>query len=103
MIDFTKNKPISFVLGAHIEQTRTPYKDYPMGTMYQPDEAPLELSRGELLEIQRAVDGTPGKPTRIALPWYTIWPMTYEEEVAPSRKAEIEKVFSEQRSRMWNR
>ena len=103
MIDFTKNKPISFVLGAHIEQTRTPYKDYPMGTMYQPDEAPLELSRGELLEIQRAVDSTAGKPTRIALPWYTIWPMTYEEEVAPSRKAAIEKVFSEQRSRMWNR
>jgi hypothetical protein len=61
------------------------------------------LSRGELLEIQRAVDGTHGKPTRIALPWYIIWPMTYEEEVAPSRKAAIEKVFSEQRSRMWNR
>jgi glyoxylase-like metal-dependent hydrolase (beta-lactamase superfamily II) len=103
MIDFTKNKPISFLLGAHIEQTRTPYRDYPMGTMYQPDEAPLELSRGELLEIQRAVDGTQGKAARVALPWYTIWPMTYEEEVAPSRKAAIDKVFSEQRSKMWNR
>jgi hypothetical protein len=29
--------------------------------------------------------------------------MTYDEEVAPSRKAAIEKVFSEERSRMWNR
>jgi hydroxyacylglutathione hydrolase len=103
MIDFTKDKPVSFLLGCHIEQTRIPYKDYPMGTMYQPEEAPLELARSELLEIQRAIDNTHGKPTRIALPWYTIWPMTYEEEVAPSRKAAIDRVFSEERRRMWNR
>jgi glyoxylase-like metal-dependent hydrolase (beta-lactamase superfamily II) len=103
MIDFTKDKPVSFLLGCHIEQTRTPYRDYPMGTMYQPDEAPLELSRSELLEVQRAVDRTHGTPARLVLPWYTIWPLTHEEEVAPSRKAAIDRVFTEQRQHMWNR
>ena len=47
-----------------------------MSTMYQPDEAPLDLSRGELLEIQRALDDLHGKPAHMALPWYTLWPMT---------------------------
>ncbi len=74
-----------------------------MGTMYQPDEAPLELARGELLEIQRVVDDLHGKAARVALPWYTLWPMTYEEEVAPSRKSAIDAVFSEQKRHMWNR
>jgi hydroxyacylglutathione hydrolase len=103
MIDFTKDKPVSFLLGCHVEQRRIPYRDYPMGTMYQPEEAPLELSRGELLEIQRAVANNGGKAARVALPWYTIWPMTYAEEVAPSRKAAIDQVFTEQRRHMWNR
>ncbi len=103
LLNFVSGKPVSFLLGCHIEQTRTPYKDYPMGTMYQPDEAPLELARGELLEIQRAVDDLHGKAARVALPWYTLWPMTYEEEVAPSRKSAIDAVFSEQKRHMWNR
>lgn len=74
-----------------------------MGTMYQPDEAPLELACGELLEIRRALDALHGQAARVALPWYPLWPMTYEEEVAPSRKSAIDAVFSEQKRHMRNR
>jgi hydroxyacylglutathione hydrolase len=102
MIDFTKDKPVSFLLGCHIEQTRTPYKDYPFGTMYQPDEAPLELARGELLEIQRAVDATDGKPRVIAMPWYTIRPLSVDQQLAPARKAEIDRIYAGEKKLMWD-
>lgn len=35
---FTNGKLIAHVLGNHIEQTSTPYLEYPIGKMYQPEE-----------------------------------------------------------------
>ncbi|HET6335120.1 MAG TPA: MBL fold metallo-hydrolase [Polyangiales bacterium] len=62
LVAFTKDKVVAHVLGTHIEQT-TPYTDYPVGTIYQPLEAPLSMSRGSLLEMleattYREADGT---------------------------------------------
>lgn len=62
LVDFTRGKPISYVLGTHIEQSRTPFRDYKVRTTYQPDEVPLELTRGDLLEAQEALDRMNGKP-----------------------------------------
>ena len=36
VIDFTKDKPVAHILGTHIEQSATPFVDYPRGTQYQP-------------------------------------------------------------------
>jgi hydroxyacylglutathione hydrolase len=47
---FAKSKIITHVLGTHIEQ-RGPYVDYPVGTTFAPDEVRLELSYGQLLEL----------------------------------------------------
>jgi hydroxyacylglutathione hydrolase len=55
LVAFTRDKPIAHILGAHIENTRTPYLDYPEGTTYQPDEHALELGRAHLLELNEAV------------------------------------------------
>jgi hydroxyacylglutathione hydrolase len=74
LVDFTKGKIITHVLGNHIEETRTPYLDYPIGTVYQPDEHALELGRAHLLELNEALQNMNGKIVRTAFRDFTIWP-----------------------------
>jgi hydroxyacylglutathione hydrolase len=74
LVEFTRGKIVTHILGTHIEQTSTPYRDYPMGTTYQPDEHQLALSRGTLLELHEALEAMRGKPVRMALRDLTIWP-----------------------------
>lgn len=74
LVAFTRGKIVAHVLGTHIEQSSTPYKDYPAGTKYQPEEHALALSRGHLLELQEALEGMKDKPVRLALRDFTIWP-----------------------------
>ena len=74
LVDFTQNKLVAHILGNHIENTRTPYLDYRVGTVYQPDEHALELGRGELLELNEALRQMNGKLVRMAMRDFTIWP-----------------------------
>ena len=74
LVDFTRGKIVAHILGTHIEQMSTPYKDYPVGTKYQPEEHELALSRGHLLELNEALDAMKDKPVRYALRDFTIWP-----------------------------
>ncbi len=74
LVAFTRGKIVTHILGTHIEQSSTPYKDYPVGTKYQPEEHSLALSRGALLELQEALEGMKEKPVRLALRDFTIWP-----------------------------
>lgn len=67
MVDFTKDKPVAHILGTHIEQTTTPFVDYPRGTVYQPEEHVLELTRGTLLELDDAIGRLNGKLDRVVL------------------------------------
>ena len=76
LVDFTAGKPIAHVLGAHIEQSRTPFLDYVVGTKFQPNEHVLELSRGQLLELLDAVNQMGGTVVRRAMSDFTIWPVT---------------------------
>ena len=45
-------RPVTYLLGCHIEMTTTPGVDYPAGWSYQPDEPPLELTTDHLEQIQ---------------------------------------------------
>lgn len=74
LADFVATRPIAHVLGTHIEQTRTPYLDYPTGTTYQPDEHTLELTRAHVLELNDAFRRMNGKAEPVALPDFTIVP-----------------------------
>ncbi len=74
LVEFTRGKIVAHVLGTHIEESATPYKDYPVGTKYQPEEHALELSRGQLLELAEALVAMKGQPARLALRDFTIWP-----------------------------
>jgi hydroxyacylglutathione hydrolase len=73
MVRFTDGKIITHIVGCHIEQSRTPYLDYKVGTKYQPDEHSLDLGRGELLELNDALSHMKS-PVRMAFRDFTIWP-----------------------------
>jgi glyoxylase-like metal-dependent hydrolase (beta-lactamase superfamily II) len=55
VVAFTQSRNVAWVLGAHIEMSRKPGKDYPMTTDTHPDEHVLELPYARLLELQRAL------------------------------------------------
>lgn len=60
LVDFAAENYVTHILGTHIEQTRTPFLDYPVGTVYQPNETPLEMTVGQLIELNeylKALDG----------------------------------------------
>jgi glyoxylase-like metal-dependent hydrolase (beta-lactamase superfamily II) len=74
LVDFTARRPVSHVLGCHIEQTATPFVDYPVGTPYQPNEHPLALGRAHLLELLAGLEAMQGKPERVRFRDFTISP-----------------------------
>jgi glyoxylase-like metal-dependent hydrolase (beta-lactamase superfamily II) len=74
LVEFTKDKPVTHVLGTHIEQSATPFLDYKVGTTYQPNEHKLELSRGHLLEIVEAMHLMGDKVRRYAMRDLTVYP-----------------------------
>ncbi|WDU63253.1 MBL fold metallo-hydrolase [Pseudomonas poae] len=53
LVDFTDSRPVTHVLGSHIEQ-RAPYVENPIGLHYAPQEVPLQLGRAHLLEVLEA-------------------------------------------------
>lgn len=62
---FAARHPIRAVLGAHIEMTRTPGKDYGHEAPSHPEEHPLELPAGSIAELQAGLKAPldlPGKP-----------------------------------------
>jgi hydroxyacylglutathione hydrolase len=66
---FAASRPISHVLGAHIEMTSTPTVNYDYGTTYQPAEHVLELAASHLAELDAALSAlgpTPPTAARIS-------------------------------------
>jgi glyoxylase-like metal-dependent hydrolase (beta-lactamase superfamily II) len=55
VVAFTKDRHVSHVLGAHIEMSQTPGKDFLQAAPTHPDEHALELPYSDLLELQAAV------------------------------------------------
>ena len=61
---FAAARPISHILGGHIEMTATPTVNYDYGTTYQPNEHVLELSASHLAELDAALTALgPTAPT----------------------------------------
>jgi len=75
LVAFSADKQIAHVLGAHIENSRTPYVDYPEGTKFQPEEHALELGRAHLLELSTALAEMRDTIVRRAFRDFTIWPV----------------------------
>jgi hydroxyacylglutathione hydrolase len=91
LVDFAGNKVVTHVLGTHIEQRRTPFADYPRGTLFQPDEHELALNMGHLLEWNEALKKANSVPTLIAKRDFTViprGPQTPEQLEATRREYE---------------
>ena len=74
LVRFTETRPVAHILGNHIEQKSTPFADYPVGTVYQPEEHSLELGRANLLELMSALESLHGNPKKLFLRDITIYP-----------------------------
>ena len=71
---FARNHEVVAVLGAHIEMTDRAGEYYPIGTVYQPHEAPLPLSPKALQTLDTALAKADGKET-VQLDELVIQPM----------------------------
>jgi glyoxylase-like metal-dependent hydrolase (beta-lactamase superfamily II) len=72
LIGFCGTRPVTHVLGCHIEMSREPGVDYPIYTTYQPDEPPLQMKVDDLREIRRAIDEAGGRPGRHVSPGFIL-------------------------------
>jgi hydroxyacylglutathione hydrolase len=62
LADFAAARPVTHVLGCHIEMTRKPGRDYPLGSRYQPDEPPLQMTVAQLVSVRDAARAAAGRP-----------------------------------------
>ena len=102
LVRFTADRPVAQVLGNHVEQTSTPFRDYPIGTIFQPDEHELVLSRGSLLELQTALAAMHTAPRRTALRDFTLWP-TGPAFVRPDEIERARRCIEDQERAKWSR
>jgi hydroxyacylglutathione hydrolase len=67
LADLAGSRRVTAVMGCHIEMSRMPGRDYPRGSTWQPDEAPLPMSVDQLAAVRdaaRAVADRPGAHVR---------------------------------------
>jgi hydroxyacylglutathione hydrolase len=62
LAQFAQARPVTHVMGCHIEMTRRPGRDYPIGALYQPDEPPLQMTVQQLAAVRTATAKVAGKP-----------------------------------------
>ncbi len=74
LIDFSASRPVTHVIGCHIEMTRTPGVDYPVLTTFQPDEPPLEMTVEHLDAIRSALRDAGPHPVRHVCDDFILWP-----------------------------
>ena len=72
---FTRTHPVSHILGAHIEMTRTPGKDLVDEAPTHPDEHLLELPYADLLQLQAAVHKMGDTVTRDVHDDFIVFPL----------------------------
>ena len=75
LIAFAGTRPITHVLGCHIEMTSQPGVDYPVRTTYQPDEPPLQMTMAALLAVRAAIEEIGDRPGWRAFPDFVIRPV----------------------------
>jgi hydroxyacylglutathione hydrolase len=76
LVNWCAPRPVSHVLGCHIEMSTTPGQDYPVGWTYQPDEPPLQLTAGHLSQLQAKIKAHGLQPGRYVLPDMIITPVS---------------------------
>jgi glyoxylase-like metal-dependent hydrolase (beta-lactamase superfamily II) len=76
VVAFTRGRHVKYVLGAHIEMTRSPRQDFPQGAPSHPIEHPLALPYADLLELQAALHRMGETPARDMHDDFIVSPLT---------------------------
>ena len=74
LAEWLDGKPVAMVLGTHIEMSSTPNIDYPVETIYQPEEHQLPLSVQDIIKLRDA-SLKYDTPERVYLDSFIIWPV----------------------------
>jgi glyoxylase-like metal-dependent hydrolase (beta-lactamase superfamily II) len=61
-VELARARQVTHVLGCHIEMTRQPGRDYPLGCAYQPDEPPLQMTVDQLVAVRDAAQSVKDEP-----------------------------------------
>ncbi|MES3084882.1 MBL fold metallo-hydrolase [Sphingomonas faeni] len=72
---FAKTHPVRALLGAHIEMTTTPGKDYPMEAASHPSEHGLALPPSAIDELEKAAAGAKSPPEIDRHPDFIVYPV----------------------------
>ncbi len=54
LVEFADARPVTHVMGCHVEQSNTPRRDYHIGCNHQPNEAPLQMTMAQLHAVRDA-------------------------------------------------
>lgn len=73
LVEFGRQRPVTRVLGCHIEMTRRPGRDYPTGCRYQPDEPPLAFTMAQLSAIRDAAHEVADRPGTHRRDDFVLW------------------------------
>lgn len=73
LVHLAETRAVRAVVGCHVEMTRTPGRDYPIGTRYQPDEAPLPMSLAQLRAVRDAAHAVGDRPGVHAFDDVALW------------------------------
>jgi hydroxyacylglutathione hydrolase len=61
LVEFVRTRPVTQVMGGHIEMRRAPGRDFPLGATYQPGERPLQLGADRIAVIRDAATAIAGQ------------------------------------------
>jgi len=75
LVNFTRTRNVSWVLGCHVEMTRKPGRDYPIHAASHPFEHRLELPYASLIELDTALNGMGDQPQLDVHPDFIIYPL----------------------------
>jgi hydroxyacylglutathione hydrolase len=61
LVEFVRGRPVTHVMGGHIEMRRAPGRDFPLGARYQPGERPLQMGVDRIMVIRDAAAAIAGR------------------------------------------
>jgi len=64
LVATARSRPVTWVMGCHIEMTSTPGRDYPIGATWQPNEAALQMTVDQLVAVRDAAALVADRPGR---------------------------------------
>ncbi|MGC8498454.1 MAG: MBL fold metallo-hydrolase [Acidimicrobiales bacterium] len=69
----SRRRPVTHVMGCHIEMRSEPGRDYPIGATYQPSEPPLQMTVDQLREVRQAAHDVAARPGVHRFPDFIIY------------------------------